>query len=488
MGQFIVRGVPASVLQDSWWLDTPDRDQNREDGITGPGKRHAVAGLAILVALADVLFLDHSPGASLAVFAFAVGAVVWTLLRRRAGLTGPAILLVLSVLPVVEYVQVLSIAFLLGGSTVALCWAVLGQPDSPSVRRFLRLFPVLGVQHGIKAARHSHSVSRSDGAVLRVLRDWSFPVGGALVLASLMVSANPVLFDWVDRIWRFDIRLDRMLFWFGAAIMVWPILAVCVQPELLAPRFGPHRKRSLPALGLNGKSVANALIVFNLLLAVQTGMDMAFLWGNAALPKGMSYAEYAHRGAYPLLATALLAGVFALAARPYLNDRQGLTRWMMLWLGQNVLLVISSLTRLSLYIMTYGLTYLRVHAAIWMALVAVGLCLTGWQTLKGKSNRWLLLRSSVLAIGVLYACCFVNFAALIARWNLAHPTQFDVYYACQLNEMAAAELKKDKRLSNCSMSPVINNWRNWGFRADRVIRSLAAEPMPEMADENPRRG
>ncbi|WP_052265274.1 DUF4173 domain-containing protein [Ruegeria sp. ANG-R] len=488
MGQFIVRGVPASVLQDSWWLDTPDRDQNRADGTTGPGKHHAALGLALLIALADILFLDHAPGVSLAVFTLAIAGVVWVLLGRSAGLTGPAILAILSVLPVVEYVQPLSVAFLLGGSSAALCWAVSGQREGALMRRFLLLFPVLAIRDGIEAARHGQSVSWSEGAALRVLRNWSFPVGGALILAALMVSANPVLSEWSDRFWHIDLRLDRALLWLGTAIMIWPFLAVAVQPELVAPRFGPGRQHKLPAFGINAQSVANALIVFNLLLAVQTAMDIVFLWGNAELPEGMSYAEYAHRGAYPLLATALLAGAFALVARPYLGERQGLTRWMMLWLAQNVLLVIASLMRLSLYVETYGLTYLRVRAAIWMVLVAVGLCLTGWQILQGKSNRWLLLRSATLGIGVLYACCFVNFSALIARWNLEHPERFDVYYACQLNRMAAAELSRDKKLNTCATPPVIDNWRNWGFRADRVIRNLAAEPMREKADENPRRG
>ncbi len=489
MGQFIVRGVPASVLQDSWWFDAPEQKGNRSDGSLGPGKRHAVGGLAILVALADVLFLDYAPGVSLAIFALAVAGVIWVLLGRRTGLIGPAVLLVLSVLPVVEYVQALSVAFLLGGSTVALCWAVLGQWSGASYRRFLSQVPFLAIRQTIEAIRHSQTVSRADGAVLRLLRAWGFPVGGALILISLMVSANPVLSDWLDRLWRFDLRFDRVLFWLGASMVIWPFLAVAIQPGLLAPRVGPQRSRSLPGFGLNAGSVANALITFNLLLAVQTIMDVAFLWGNAELPEGMGHAEYAHRGAYPLLATALLAGAFALAARPFLAERQGLTRWMMLWLGQNVLLVISSLMRLSLYVEAYGLTYLRVHAAIWMALVAAGLCLTGWQILRGKSNRWLLVRSAGLGFGVLYACCFVNFAALIARENLNHPQRYDAYYVCRLGPMAAAELARSPRPTGCSAwTPQITNWREWGFRADRVIRNLTTEAKPEASDENPRRG
>ncbi len=45
--------------------------------------------------------------------------------------------------------------------------------------------------------------------------------------------------------------------------------------------------------------------------------DAAVLvWGPNS-PGGMTYAEYAHRGAYPLLATAMLAMGFALVSRPF---------------------------------------------------------------------------------------------------------------------------------------------------------------------------
>ena len=66
---------------------------------------------------------------------------------------------------------------------------------------------------------------------------------------------------------------------------------------------------------LFGKAaILRSLIVFNLMFAVQTVLDAAYLWGGVALPDGMSYASYAHRGAYPLIVTALIAAGFVLAA------------------------------------------------------------------------------------------------------------------------------------------------------------------------------
>ena len=61
-------------------------------------------------------------------------------------------------------------------------------------------------------------------------------------------------------------------------------------------------------------TILRSLILFNLLFAVQTVLDMIYLWGNVTLPADISYASYAHRGAYPLILTALLAAGFVLAA------------------------------------------------------------------------------------------------------------------------------------------------------------------------------
>ncbi|WP_213030895.1 DUF4153 domain-containing protein, partial [Acinetobacter baumannii] len=61
-------------------------------------------------------------------------------------------------------------------------------------------------------------------------------------------------------------------------------------------------------------TILRSLILFNLLFALQTVLDMTYLWGKLALPNDLSYATYAHRGAYPLIVTALLAAGFVLIA------------------------------------------------------------------------------------------------------------------------------------------------------------------------------
>jgi hypothetical protein len=137
------------------------------------------------------------------------------------------------------------------------------------------------------------------------------------------------------------------------------------------------------------------------------------------------------------MATALLAGGFAPAARPFLAARRGLRALAMIWLGQNVPLCVSAAMRLGLYVDAYGLTYLRIHAGILIGLVAVGLALTGWQIWRRRSGLWLLARIGGLGLGALYVSCFVNFAHVIAEENLARG-RLDPAHLRSLGPMASA--------------------------------------------------
>jgi hypothetical protein len=141
------------------------------------------------------------------------------------------------------------------------------------------------------------------------------------------------------------------------------------------------------------------------------------------LPAGVSYADYAHQGAYPLIFTALLAGVFTIfATRPGSAAAESrLIRWLVLaWILQNVLLVFSSVLRLKLYVDAYELTELRLAALVWMLLVAMGLVLILVRIGLRRSNGWLL-RANAVALGVtLYVCSFSNFVNVVSMYDVRH--------------------------------------------------------------------
>lgn len=485
IGTMTVRGVPRGIMRDAWWLSedvasgdapppaVPDTARQGRAPLSRAG-----AMLALLVVLGDLLFYGHDIGLSLALFAYAVFAASAVVLPTRDGVVRPAILMGLAGLPVIEHLQALSVLFLAGGLIASVAWLRVGNAGlARAALRLWAVLPVAGIVDGVRWLMGCRSPRVEAGQLRRLALNWALPLGGGMVLLSLLVQANPVLEGWLDVLtwpqWEIEEAILRAMFWTGLALIVWPFLSF-TPPQ---PSIGPIRPRRQAGFGFNTVSVTNALIVFNLLLGLQTLMDVTLLWGGGPLPDGMSHATYARRGAYPLLATALLAGGFALAARPHLGDRKSLTALMMLWLAQNVMLTASAAYRLWVYVESYGLTYLRLHAAIWLGLVAIGLLLIGWYIHARRPNVWLVSRGGGLALATLYLCVFVNFAHLIAAYNLAHPTQtrsVDLSYACSLGPMAAVALASDPATARCVRTPDTEGWRDWGFRSWRVTRLLAA--------------
>ena len=226
---------------------------------------------------------------------------------------------------------------------------------------------------------------------------------------------------------------------------------------------------------------------------------MVFLWGNATLPADISYAAYAHRGAYPLILTALLAAGFVLIA---MNpggpaERSKVIRPLVyLWVAQNVLLVASSILRLDLYVQIYLLTWWRVAAFIWMLLVAFGLLLIVARIRLNRSNEWLIRANLITLTATLYICSLVNFAAFIADYNVDHSREVsgkgvtvDIELSVSSRASGLAGHRQGYSRSRGSDPNLVSrrhclveqyrndmaSWRAWGFRSWRLQRTLDAQ-------------
>ena len=295
-----------------------------------------------------------------------------------------------------------------------------------------------------------------------------------------------------------------MLFWAAALSLVWPFINVRWRGKVeLTTTFAPtettEQAKPGDAIDFFGvPTILRSLILFNLLFAVQTVLDVTYLWGNATLPADISYAAYTHRGAYPLILTALLAAGFVLIA---MNpggpaERSKVIRPLVyLWVGQNVLLVASSILRLDLYVQIYLLTWWRVAAFIWMLLVAFGLLLIVARIWLNRSNDWLIRANLITLIATLYVCSLVNFPATIADYNVGHSrevsgkgVQIDMNYLFHLGPQALPAIDRaillrasDPNLvsrRNCLVEQQrkdVASWRAWGFRSWRLQRTLDAQ-------------
>jgi hypothetical protein len=464
----------------------------------------------VCVALADWLFYGWQIGISLALF-FAVLGVVAV---AGNGVHAPrkvrivmAALFVAGLLALVEDVNVLS-AIVSALGTALFVIIVTASEISSWQRNLLEaaIAPLRGLFQ--LAGDLLGALQRLRQQVPRWLRmgsliAWIVPLGAFAVFLSLISSANPLI---EHRLMQIDLGFlfshfdpQRTLFWIVIACAVWPLIHRRI-PRWPVWQFEPS---AAVAAGepsefdylLGVQAMLRSLVLFNALFALQTGLDLVYLWGGVALPDGMSYAEYAHRGAYPLIATALLAAGFVLIAmrRGGPAEQSRLIRPLVLaWTGQNILLVISSILRLDLYLAVYSLTYLRLAAFIWMGLVAAGLLLMLVQIIMRKTIHWLVAANAATLALVLYGCCFINAPQIIAAYNVEHCREtsgmglnLDLKYLLSLGPQVLPIL--ESRLQKVpALQPEVAlyrsdyetrtqriNWRAWSFRAWRLKRYLS---------------
>jgi hypothetical protein len=254
------------------------------------------------------------------------------------------------------------------------------------------------------------------------VRRWMIPGAIALVFLGLFTIANPVLWLRIEALWEWLWRIDlppatRAALWVLAA----GIACLCLRPRGFAPRAPAETRR--PPAASDAAPVVRSLLAANAVFALHLIHDACYLTGGLGLPEGMTYAGYAHRGAYPLIATALLAGGFILVwFRPgsaAAGDRLA-RRLLVVWVGQNLLLLAATAWRLDLYIDVYGLTRWRLATLWWLLLVAIGLGCTTWRNLRSLGNAWLVEACARAGLAVLLIAAALPWAPTIAGWNVRH--------------------------------------------------------------------
>ena len=485
---------------------------------TVPRKLAVAAGMT---AFADWLFYGHGIGLSLALFLLVLAGLSLLSNQARASrhqvAIAPAILFA-GVAPIVEQPDLLSALF--GVVAVAVAVSSVTNPFIESLGDRLKAVLSLLLAGPLRLLPDL-ARSRIWSLPPSLLAVWAMPLLLGGIFLFLFAKANPLIeqmlatLDPSRGISQFS--LLRLLFWIAMVSLIWPFIHLHwrrkageapadVTPQDAAPPYSEDALDALLRAMFAPAAILRSLILFNLLFAVQTTLDLVYLWGGVALPDGMTYATYAHHGAYPLMLTALLAAGFVLVAIAPGGPAErmpAIRALVFAWIAQNVMLVVSSVLRLDLYVATYSLTYWRVAALIWMLLVAAGLLLIVARIALKRSNRWLVLANLTALALALYACCFINFPWAISTYNVAHSREIsgkgasvDFQYLASLGPQALPAI--DRYLSDpmrivevhgaigteipCMRhqrdrlvqqhSSELDSWRAWNFRGWRLQRYL----------------
>ncbi|MEC7818083.1 MAG: DUF4173 domain-containing protein [Pseudomonadota bacterium] len=331
----------------------------------------------------------------------------------------------------------------------------------------------------------------------------ALPIGGGGLFLALFANANPVLGNALS-----SIRLP------DAFTLALHVILLAVVLSLVWPSLRPRAIRYAPANAIPRAMRADTpttaiivtLAVFNAIFAIENALDIAFLWSRASLPPGVTLADYAHRGAYTLIVTVLMAAAFVLIAlRP--GSSAAKNAWvrslLLVWIAQNILLVASSVLRLVDYVDAYSLTVLRICALAWMGLVAIGLLLVCWRLFAERSAAWLINANTLAAMIVLSLASVVDLGAVSAAWNVRHtkdPVKLDL---CYLQSLGSSSLIPLIRLRDAPVGSAMQDravylsnalygnlqtdqahWQGWTLRGARRLaqadRMLADDPRVAM--------
>lgn len=479
----------------------------------------SLVALITAIATGDWLLWTSYPALSFALFLVALAGLQtglsWQQLDRQRILYAGN-LLMLGLAPLLEEANWLSCTIAVSG-TFAACLILRSEQWLTTLTRWperLDAFVTISLNSIFRFPLMAFGILRASNVNDRAsqLRGWLWPLGLATVFVLLFAVANPIWENWLEAIdiWVVlaTIFNPRALFWLTLAWFCWPFVersAPVVQGISWAKSgfdiLRLQKSKTPPSESLRLAFFERCLILFNAVFAAQTLLDITYLWGGATLPEGMNYSEYAHRGAYPLVAAALLAALFVvITMRPGgAGEQSSSIKWLVLaWVAQNVMLVGSSVLRLDLYVAAYSLTYWRVAAFIWMGLVASGLLLIIARFLLQRPSSWLITTNVAVLATVLYAVSFVNFPNVIARYNLeqsslmvAQGSTMDYSYLRHLGPHAfpaIAEFVEESSLMASQQKAILigiadsargnfasdldTGWRSWTYRKHRLKNAM----------------
>jgi hypothetical protein len=497
----------------------PGRPRGGGTVIAHPRARVVALACALLLgALADQLVrVPGRPGLNVALWALVGTAVLrllsryrqvpvsretWWLVGAAAGFAG---LLVLRDADALAAFCLFAAVVLLGlaAGRGAVAWATRAHLADVAVAavRVAALLAAGPLGWSVGAARRPTVPASAGGRswprlVRTVARGTLMALPPLLVLTALLASADPV----------FERMLNGMLFagiepLFEHLAFI-AVVAWLTSGYLRAFQVGDDAvmdRVRVPRPGLAPPEIAFALSLLNVLFLVFLAVQVRYLFGGAGLVEvtpGLSYAEYARRGFFELVAAAALVVPVLLAADWAAGDDASRGRRVLRATSMLLVLLLagvlaSAAYRMRLYQDAYGLTEQRLYVSVFMVWLTGVLAWLAATVLRGRRRGFgfAAVAGGLVCIAALHV---LNPHALIARVNIdraATGAEYDGDYLRTLGADAVpvliARLPALPEAERCRvMARLVERWSGerpggwlaWNLadaRARRLVAGLA---------------
>ncbi|MDD4149271.1 MAG: DUF4173 domain-containing protein [Bacteroidales bacterium] len=179
----------------------------------------------------------------------------------------------------------------------------------------------------------------------------------------------------------------------------------------------------------------------NVLILYFNILDFSYLWFGFVWD-GSFFKEFVHEGTWVLVFSVFIsAGIALYFFRNNLNfysKNKWLKRLTIIWISQNIIMVISVVLRNYWYINYFGLAYKRIAVLIFLLLTVIGLATIIIKILNLKSTFYLWKVNGFALFTVLILTTCVNWDMLIAKFNFKHYDRslIDYRFMAKLNNSA----------------------------------------------------
>ena len=222
-------------------------------------------------------------------------------------------------------------------------------------------------------------------------------------------------------------------------------------------------------------------VVLNIMLIVVNAMDVNYLYLGKGMPDGITHKEFVHNGVGMLILSIVLGIVILLYFfRGYLNfgkHKNGLKMLAILWVAQNIFMVVSTTVRNTMYVDAALLTYKRVGVYFWLLFALLGL-ITLFIKIYHNRSVWYLARYN---FGILYIVLLISSAfdwdMVISDFNLNRARQMpeisslDKNYLLSISEGNIAGLYSIKDIEGFEVDSAYSYMGYFGFGNYHVTNS-----------------
>ena len=283
---------------------------------------------------------------------------------------------------------------------------------------------------------------------LRVLKGTVLAVPVLIIFGVLFSQADLAFAQFIKRF--IDIHISERTIQYLVLLLFAFVATLSFLSFIFFTKKGEPREPSA-AVAQPGRSI-EVMVFLGLIAAlflVFIGFQITYLFGGEAniVGAGFTYAEYARRGFFELLAVAALSLLVLLASEKYAGaetkrDRRFLIPALVL-IAEVGVVIASAAKRLSLYIDAYSLTELRFYVAGFLVLLLALFTLLAVKFITSRREEFFVFGSLLAIATSLITVNLVNPDAFIARYNLeqhSRTDKIDVVYIGRLS--ADAEQQK----------------------------------------------